>query len=179
MSRPRRSFVAGAALTLLTGLAVAAAPPAAASDHRSLTTWYHWGRQDNFSAATTTQDSAAEAAGYELIRREEAWVLSRRTGDSATQRPLYLYYSSARGDNVSAAHPETVAAAVSAGYTYQGLQGYVWTTRQPGTVPLYQYWHPGRGDNFAAASPQGIAAAVGAGYVRVRVEGYVYPGTAF
>ncbi|WP_062353050.1 hypothetical protein [Herbidospora yilanensis] len=164
---------------LLTGLAAATAPPAAASDYRSLATWYHWGRQDNFSVATATQTSVAEAAGYELIRREEAWLLPQRTDNSGTQRSLYLLYNIARGDFMSTATKEGLDSATSAGYTSHGLLGNVWTSRQQGMVPLYQYRHPGRQDNFVAASAEGIASAESAGYVRVRVEGYVYPDTAF
>jgi hypothetical protein len=63
----------------------------------------------------------------------------------------------------------------AAGYHFVRVEGYVFSTQQPGTVPLKLYWHAGRGDTFTTASATGEQAAIGSGYVFSRIEGYVYP----
>ena len=179
MIRIRRSLALGAAVLLSAFTAVAAPPAHAAGEHwHNLVTWYHWGLEDNFSSVTADDDATARSTGYTRVRGNEAFVLMEPT-DTRVQKPLVLFYNSARGDYMSTATPEGIDSALSAGYVRKNVQGYVWTYPSPGTVPLYQYWNAKRQDNFTAASPEGIASAESAGYQRVRVEGYVTPGTAF
>ncbi|WP_143074902.1 hypothetical protein [Streptomyces mangrovisoli] len=164
----------------MSAVTAAAAPSAhARGEHwHNLATWYHWGRQDNFSSVTADDDATARSSGYTWVRGKEAYILVQPT-DTRVQKPLILFYNSARGDYMSTATREGIASALSAGYVRKNVQGYIWTYHAPGTVPLYQYWNARRQDNFAAASPEGIASARSAGYRRVRVEGYVTPGSAF
>ncbi|MER6958077.1 hypothetical protein [Streptomyces sp. NPDC000618] len=179
MVRTRGSLALGAALLISCSGAVAAQPAHAVNEHwANMVTYYHWGREDNFSAVTANDHYNARRMGYEWIRSKEAWVLVEPT-DTNRQKPLILFYNSARGDYVSTATADGIASALSAGYVRKGVQGYIWKDRQPGTVPLHQYWNPKREDNFAAASPEGTASAESADYQWIRVEGYVRPGTAF
>jgi hypothetical protein len=178
MIRTRSLLTLGAALLISSPGAVAAQPAHAADEHwANLVTYYHWGQEDNFSAVTAYNHSDARVGGYQWIRTYEALVLMEPF-DTSRQKPLILFYNSARGDYMSTATAEGIDSALSAGYVRKGVQGYIWKNRQPGTVPLHQYWNPKREDNFAAASPEGIASAESADYQRIRVEGYVRPGSA-
>jgi hypothetical protein len=89
--------------------------------------------------------------------------------------PLKLFWSAARGDNFTTATAEGERSALSAGYTFVRIEGYVYPTQQPGTVPLKLYYSAAREDNYTTASAQGEQAALAAGYGYARVEGYVYP----
>lgn len=179
MIRIRRPLALGIALVLGAFNAIAVPPAHAGGEHwANLVTYYHWDREDNFSAVTAGDHSTARGAAYQWIRTKEAWVLVTPT-DPGTQKPLVLFYNSARGDYMSTATPEGIASAESAGYERKNVQGYIYRNHEPGTVPLNQYWSQDREDNFAAASPEGIASAESANYVFVRVEGYVRPGSDF
>lgn len=85
---------------------------------------------------------------------------------------LYLYYSSQRGDNFSAATVRGIQDANSAGYRRVRKQGCILKAQIPGTVPLKLFWHGGRGDNFTTAT--GAQDAQNAGYQFVRTLGYIY-----
>jgi hypothetical protein len=89
--------------------------------------------------------------------------------------PLKLYWSNARGDNLTTATAVGAASALAAGYSFARVEGCVFTTRQAGMVPLKLYWSSARGDNLTTATAAGEASARAAGYSFVRVEGYVHP----
>jgi hypothetical protein len=176
--RTRSLLALGAALLAVSSGAVAAQPAHAVNERfANLVTYYHWDREDNFSAVTHLDHAAGRGEGYQWIRMYEALVHMDPV-DSGRQRPLILFYNSARGDYMSTATDEGIASALSAGYVRKGVQGYIWKDRRPGTVPLHQYWNQEREDNFAAASPEGIASAQSADYQWIRIEGYVSPGPA-
>lgn len=178
MVRTRSLLALGSALLAVSSGAVAAQPAHAVTERSAnLVTYYHWGREDNFSAVTHLDHAVGRGEGYQWIRTYEAWVHMDPV-DVNRQRPLVLFYNSARGDYISTATDEGIASALSAGYVRKGVQGYIWKDRRPGTVPLHQYWNQEREDNFAAASPEGIASARSADYQWIRIEGYVRPGTA-
>lgn len=92
-----------------------------------------------------------------------------------TPLELYLFWNPDRQDYFSTATRQGVDSAVSAGYQYLGVQGYVRGRYEAHTVPLRQYWSADRQDNFLTATPEGVRDALAAGYTFVRIEGYVYP----
>lgn len=62
---------------------------------------------------------------------------------------------------------------LAAGYTEQGVVGYVYPSQMKGTKPLKLFWSPARQDNITVSSQQGQMDAQAAGYTFVRNEGYV------
>jgi hypothetical protein len=62
--------------------------------------------------------------------------------------------------------------ALAAGYTFDGLQGYVWAGPTPGAQPLKQFRNAATGRSLLVATPQGEADAASAGFTFVRIEGY-------
>ena len=98
------------------------------------------------------------------------------TSTSATfqcSSPLKLYWNPTNGDNFTTATDKGEQDALSAGYQFARIEGYVFSTVQVGTVPLKLYWNPTNGDNFTTATDKGEQDALSAGYQFARIEGYV------
>lgn len=87
--------------------------------------------------------------------------------------PLKLYWNAQREDNFTTATTAGEQDALANGYQLIGIEGYVFSNQEPGTVPLKLYLNAQRGDYFTTATPQGEQDALGSGYQFVRVEGYV------
>ncbi|MER6958078.1 hypothetical protein [Streptomyces sp. NPDC000618] len=124
------------------------------------------------TTGTPDQEASARSANYRPLRIE-AWLWPNDAGN--TLSGLYLFWDPVRQDNFSTATRQGIESAVSAGYEYIGVQGYVRGRWEPHTVPLRQYWSAEREDNFLTATTEGSRDARAAGYTFVRVEGYVYP----
>jgi hypothetical protein len=58
------------------------------------------------------------------------------------------------------------------GYAYEGIQGYIYTNQQPGTVPLYRYF--GNGEHFYTTNWNELGGGRG-GYAYEGIQGYVNP----
>jgi hypothetical protein len=59
------------------------------------------------------------------------------------------------------------------GWSYEGIQCYIYPTQVPGSVPLYRYWNPGIGDHFYTTNWSELGGgAYGWGYEGI--QGYVF-----
>ena len=142
---------------------------------RPLEMYWNGSVEDNYTLTDGSIANNLLSNGYVFVRDEGCILQSPPRG--VETRALDLYYSSSRGDGFTASTSQGREDARGAGYRYLGRQGYIYSTRQPGTIPLYLYWKGSRGDNYSLSSSQGRADARGAGYVQVRIQGYVYPGS--
>lgn len=60
------------------------------------------------------------------------------------------------------------------GWTYEGVQCYVFAEETPGSVPLYRYWNPGIGDHFYTTSFAELENGK-FGWGLEGIQGYVFP----
>jgi hypothetical protein len=98
----------------------------------------------------------------------------RRTAVPAPQLvPLESFWNG--HDRLTTASSQVEASAVSSGYRFVRIEGYIFADPQTGTVPLEQYWSKKRRDNMLLGTPLSVTLKKNAGYELVRVEGYVYP----
>lgn len=93
--------------------------------------------------------------------------------------PLKLFWDGR--DNYTTATPQGECDALARGYKFCRVEGYVFTSRQSGTIPLKQYWSELRHDYWLLARDIPKNVEKNGAYQFVRVEGYVYtnaqPGT--
>jgi hypothetical protein len=86
--------------------------------------------------------------------------------------PLKLYWDG-QSDHYTTAKGETDGKI--SGYNFVRIEGYVFSTRQSGTIPLAQYWNSERHDYYLLANPGAEKYAKEHGYQFVRIEGYIFP----
>jgi hypothetical protein len=92
---------------------------------------------------------------------------------SGSMKALWHWYSPSRKDSylsTDTAWNPTVAGSGWADYGFVRLEGFIYSTPEPGTVGLYNHWSDTRQDNYVSTS-----SAPPAGYVLFNQVGYVLP----
>jgi hypothetical protein len=133
ISRRKAIKLGGSALvaSALAGLSPSQAEAQPVRPFKALTLYWSPDRQDNFTTGTKQGRNDAIAAGYQYIRNEGYCVRSSRRCAQWRKGtvPLKLYWSEARGDNLTTATQQGEADAKAAGYRFIRIEGYVYSNR--------------------------------------------------
>ena len=143
-----------------------AAEKAGGRKYTLLTLFFNPSRVDFCTAIGPSFDGDV---GYRFVRNTCVILTSSQLG----ARSLRLFWHEGRGDYLTAASPETVVAALRAGYSSRRRLGYVFARQRPNTRALKLFWNSNRRDHLTASSAEDEATARASGYRFVRIEGYV------
>lgn len=109
-------------------------------------------------------------------------LLSQRVPFSV---PLYRYWKPSGSDHFYTTNIHEIGTATPGrmgkhGYKSEGIVGYCYPTRAPGTVPLYRYWKPAGLDHFYTTNIREIGTAKPGtcgrhGYTAEGIQCYVLP----
>jgi alpha-tubulin suppressor-like RCC1 family protein len=87
--------------------------------------------------------------------------------------PLYRYWNQSWTDHFYTTNVDEDQTVKSYGYTYEGIQCYVYNTQVPGTVPLYRYWSTKIYDHYYTIYANDPVVTSN-GYYSEGTAGYVY-----
>eukprot|EP01065_Artemidia_motanka_P017800 TRINITY_DN21207_c0_g1_i1.p1 TRINITY_DN21207_c0_g1~~TRINITY_DN21207_c0_g1_i1.p1 ORF type:complete len:1457 (+),score=377.50 TRINITY_DN21207_c0_g1_i1:143-4372(+) len=126
-------------------------------------------------AASPKQSGGADAPpGSRRASTRAAVPPAADDDDPKSERPLQLWWSTARKDHVCTATSEAAVAARDRGYHCCGTMCHLLGGPGEGTTPLILFYHPTKGDHACVASPSGIAWAQREGYEEQGPIGHLY-----
>ena len=149
-------------------------PPGAASSAEAaaglppLDLFHDPSRGDWAVAASQSAVARLLAANYQRVETE-ASVMNTMTPGAA---PLKNYWNETASAHRTVATAQGERDALSDGYTFDGVQGYVWLDPRAGTVALQQYCNGATNHCRLVVTPEDKAQALAEGYGFVRIEGY-------
>jgi M6 family metalloprotease-like protein len=142
---------------------------------RALHTWYSPSRGDFYTTsdpAWVGAPGATRAPDYTFVRVEGRALAAQEPGT----RPLYQWWSAARGDHFLTTNPAWAGRAGDArdGYAFVRVEGYAYAGPVAGTLPLSLHWNGAAADNYTTAHPRTVALpALRPGYLDGATQGHV------
>jgi hypothetical protein len=130
------------------------------------------------NANATMQDQAQADVQATTVANVQAPAQANTqatTGVTEQKLPLYLLSSPSLAGNFYTASSAERDKAISDGYQYKGVVGYVLSTQVAGSTPLYLLSNPKTGDHFYTTSATDRAHVISGGYYQDDgVVGYVF-----
>lgn len=120
-------------------------------------------------AHTFTSSQSQVPSGYQM-QGVAGYLVGKQTGTKTA--PLYAM-THANGDYFYTTDANERQQAIQAGWTDNGIIGYIATNQQTGTVPMYRMTGP-NGLNFYTSDPNEHAQAATQGWHDVGVVGYIW-----
>ena len=141
----------------------------------SATLGVYWSSVHNDNAVLTAAFATTLDKSYSYFA-DNLWVVSDTSVDGLV--PLNFYANAASNHHITTASVEGNAFAKANGYTFVGVQGYVYAEKpaSPYAFPLEMWYQAARGDHFLVGTPLNRADAQGAGYVFQYVDCYTVGG---
>ncbi len=118
------------------------------------------------------QDAPARPATQRIGNRPDLRQMIGGTGSVVLSLPLHRYWNPYAGDHFYTTDWNELGGG-NYGWSYEGVQAYIFPQQVPGSVPLYRYWNGGIADHFYTTN-WGELGAGNHGWGYEGVQGYVY-----
>ncbi|HEU5170771.1 MAG TPA: S8 family serine peptidase, partial [Gemmatimonadales bacterium] len=117
------------------------------------------------------QDAPARPATQRVGSRPD--LRQMITGGVVLSQPLHRYWNPQATDHFYTTNWNELGWG-NYGWSYEGVQCYVFAEEVPGSVPLYRYWNPGAGDHFYTTNWNELENGR-YGWALESIQGYVFP----
>jgi hypothetical protein len=118
------------------------------------------------------QDAPGRPATQRIGNRPNTRQMIERFATVSTA-PLYRYWNPTIRDHFYTTNWAELGWG-NYGWSYERIQGYVWSAQRPGTTALYRYWNPTIGDHFYTTNWAELGWG-NYGWSYERIQGYVWP----